>query len=76
MHIGFRDSMQFIGQWREYNTLFLHDSNPEVLSSSWLFEMSHFDYMPYLALATISATPSHEFLSIYPQTWYIKYMYL
>jgi hypothetical protein len=38
--------------------------------------MSHFDYMLYLAIATIGATPSHEFLSIYPQTWYIEHMYL
>ena len=77
MYIGFRDFMQFIrlvgGIQYTISPCFKFWSSVFKLD---LFEMSQFDYMPYLVIATIGATPSHEFLSIYPQTWYIKYMYL
>jgi hypothetical protein len=34
-----------------------------------------FNYMPFLASATISAAPCCGILSVYPQTWYIYSMY-
>jgi hypothetical protein len=37
MHIRLRDFMQFIMIVGEYNTLFVYASNPQVLSSSWIY---------------------------------------